>query len=136
MAYRSDQGDEVTLAVLHSFVPNQSDAWQYTLDYLTEYYERALTHQREVVALRLPSKSLLALSVNDAPQFRCGNRWRLSGAGETIWPSERQSFILPSLRRRGIRTSRRNPSLGRTDALPTNRCDPPPIGVCGLLEGS
>ena len=69
MEYRSDQGDEVTLAVLHSFVPNQSDAWQYTLDYLTEYYERALTHQREVVALRLPSKSLLALSVNDAPQF-------------------------------------------------------------------
>ena len=69
MEYRSDQGDQLTLAVLHSFVPNQSDAWQYTLDYLTEYYERALTHQREVQALRLQAKSLTELSAKDAPQF-------------------------------------------------------------------
>jgi len=69
MEYRSNQGEAVTLAVLHSFVPNQSDAWQYTLDYLTEYYERALTHRRDAEALPPPSKSLVALSVGDAPQF-------------------------------------------------------------------
>lgn len=69
MEYRSDLGEQLTLAVLHNFVPNQSDAWQYTIDYLTEYYERALTHQREVQAMSLQSKSLTDLTAKDAPQF-------------------------------------------------------------------
>lgn len=69
MEYRSDLGDRLTLAVLHNFVPNQSDAWRYTLDYLTEYYERALTHQREVQAMNLQAKSLMELTAKDAPQF-------------------------------------------------------------------
>jgi trehalose synthase-fused probable maltokinase len=37
-------GDETrTAAILSEFVPNEGDAWQYTLDTLGEYYERAAT---------------------------------------------------------------------------------------------
>jgi maltose alpha-D-glucosyltransferase/alpha-amylase len=33
-----------TLAILQGFVPNEGDAWTFTLDALGPYYERALTH--------------------------------------------------------------------------------------------
>jgi maltose alpha-D-glucosyltransferase/alpha-amylase len=40
--YRSGRGESATVAVLQSFVPNQGDAWEYTLHALGQFYERAL----------------------------------------------------------------------------------------------
>jgi maltose alpha-D-glucosyltransferase/alpha-amylase len=40
--YRSGRGEPATVAVLQSFVPNQGDTWEHTLDALSRYYERAL----------------------------------------------------------------------------------------------
>ncbi|RIK82239.1 MAG: maltose alpha-D-glucosyltransferase [Planctomycetota bacterium] len=40
LEYRAADGDRYTLAVLHEFVANQSDAWVYTLDELDRYLER------------------------------------------------------------------------------------------------
>jgi maltose alpha-D-glucosyltransferase/alpha-amylase len=42
--YRRRRGDLMTLAILQEFVPNSGDAWTYTLDSLTHYFERALAH--------------------------------------------------------------------------------------------
>lgn len=42
LEYRPNQGEVRTVAVLHSFVPNQGDAWRYTLDTLGRYCETAL----------------------------------------------------------------------------------------------
>jgi len=40
--YEHSKGEPLTLAVLQGFVPNQGDAWEYTLDALDEYFERVL----------------------------------------------------------------------------------------------
>ena len=42
LEYRPEPGEPVTLAVLQGFVPNQGDAWRYTLDFLGHYFEEAL----------------------------------------------------------------------------------------------
>ena len=42
LEYRPESGEPVTLAVLQGFVPNQGDAWHYTLDFLDHYLEEAL----------------------------------------------------------------------------------------------
>ncbi|HVA65658.1 MAG TPA: maltose alpha-D-glucosyltransferase [Elusimicrobiota bacterium] len=39
ITYRSRQGESRTLAVLHSYVANRGDAWQYTLDALRRYFD-------------------------------------------------------------------------------------------------
>ncbi|HTI49601.1 MAG TPA: hypothetical protein VL475_01565, partial [Planctomycetaceae bacterium] len=41
--YRSRRSEPMTLAVLHGFVPNEGDAWQYTLDLLSVFFERVAT---------------------------------------------------------------------------------------------
>ena len=43
LEYRPRRSVPMTLAVLHQFVPNQGDAWQYTLDEVSRFYERVLT---------------------------------------------------------------------------------------------
>ncbi|UCC74075.1 MAG: maltose alpha-D-glucosyltransferase [Gemmatimonadota bacterium] len=40
--YMRERGEPVTLAVLQEFVPNEGDAWEYTLDALDGYFERVL----------------------------------------------------------------------------------------------
>ena len=60
LEYRQDHGEPMTVAILHGFVPNQGDAWQYTLEALDHYFERALVH--EVRQPPLPQNPLIALS--------------------------------------------------------------------------
>jgi maltose alpha-D-glucosyltransferase/alpha-amylase len=46
--YRRRGAEPVTLGVLHRYVPNQGNGWQYMLDQLSHYFERvaALSHER------------------------------------------------------------------------------------------
>ncbi|MDP9022345.1 MAG: maltose alpha-D-glucosyltransferase, partial [Actinomycetota bacterium] len=46
LEYRRQRGEPLTLALLQGFVPNEGDAWAYTLDSLDRYYETALTETR------------------------------------------------------------------------------------------
>src|SRR5262249_11137008 len=48
-----------TLAVLHKFVPNQGTAWQYTLDQLSGYFERAAALSRDSRPAPPPEAPLL-----------------------------------------------------------------------------
>ena len=43
LEYSGDGIHPATLAIVHEFVPNEGDAWQYTLDALGRFYEQALT---------------------------------------------------------------------------------------------
>jgi maltose alpha-D-glucosyltransferase/alpha-amylase len=43
LEYIGDGAHPATLAIVHEFVPNEGDAWQYTLDALGRFYEQALT---------------------------------------------------------------------------------------------
>ena len=45
LEYQADGGEPATLAIIHRFVPNEGDAWQYTLDALGRFYERIVTER-------------------------------------------------------------------------------------------
>jgi maltose alpha-D-glucosyltransferase / alpha-amylase len=63
--YRSGRKDPLTLAILQRFVPNEGDAWQYTLDALRHYYDRAATQPEPNLAL--PAAPLLDLAAGEIP---------------------------------------------------------------------
>jgi maltose alpha-D-glucosyltransferase/alpha-amylase len=48
---RKRRSEPMTLAILQAFVPNEGDAWQYTLDRLSSFYERAIAVGEEISQL-------------------------------------------------------------------------------------
>jgi maltose alpha-D-glucosyltransferase/alpha-amylase len=58
--YRAKKGKPVSLATLQVFVPNQGDAWQYTLDSLNRYFQYVLAHPTVQVP-PIPHKHMLSL---------------------------------------------------------------------------
>jgi len=60
LEYHRKKGEIITLATLQSFVPNEGDAWQYTLDFLNRYFEYVLAHPTVQVP-PIPEKHLLSL---------------------------------------------------------------------------
>ena len=48
LEYRLARQEPMTVAILHGYVPNQGDAWRYTLDNLDRYFERVLTHDQRL----------------------------------------------------------------------------------------
>src|SRR6202022_778668 len=65
LEYRRDAGEPVTLAVLQGYVPNQGDAWQYTLNTLARYFQG-----QELLTSEPPPlpRSLLQASAGDLPE--------------------------------------------------------------------
>jgi maltose alpha-D-glucosyltransferase/alpha-amylase len=57
--YRQDKSAPMTLGVLHGFVSNQGDAWEYTQDVLPQYFEHILARRTELEEVSLPEKHLL-----------------------------------------------------------------------------
>ncbi len=60
LEYQRRKGKTTTLAILQSFVPNEGDAWQYTLDTLNRYFQYVLAHPTVQVP-PISQKHLLAL---------------------------------------------------------------------------
>ncbi len=60
LEYRQGRGKAMSLAILQGFVPNEGDAWQYTLDSLERYFDGALSHPT-VQAPPIPRKHLMSL---------------------------------------------------------------------------
>ncbi len=67
LEYRRPREEPITLGILHGFVANQGDAWNYTLDALGHYFETALAQRRELVAELIPPQPLLALTREEIP---------------------------------------------------------------------
>jgi maltose alpha-D-glucosyltransferase/alpha-amylase len=89
------------VAILHGFVPNQGDAWGYTLDVLDRYFEAALA-QSITAQPTVPRKPLLALTEEEVPPF----------VGELIGP------YLPSVRLLGQRTAELHLALASDSSDP------------------
>jgi len=70
--YRRGRQEPLTVAILQGLMPNQGDAWQYTLDELERYFERVLTGQPGVEEVSMPAKSLLDL-VEEEPSQLAGD---------------------------------------------------------------
>jgi maltose alpha-D-glucosyltransferase/alpha-amylase len=47
LEYQADGAEPATLAIVHRFVPNEGDSWQYTLDVLGRFLEHAVTDRIE-----------------------------------------------------------------------------------------
>jgi maltose alpha-D-glucosyltransferase/alpha-amylase len=58
---RRNHAEPLTMAILQGFVPNQGDAWGYSLDQLGRYYETVLTRSQGIEAADLPPASPVAL---------------------------------------------------------------------------
>jgi maltose alpha-D-glucosyltransferase/alpha-amylase len=64
--YQRKGGAAMTLGILQQFVPNVGDAWSYTLDSLSHYFERALAHPEAEVP-GLPQPPVLDLLNDEFP---------------------------------------------------------------------
>jgi maltose alpha-D-glucosyltransferase/alpha-amylase len=65
LEYRRDSGEPVSLAVLLGYVPNQGDAWQYTLNTLSHFYHGAELLETEPPAI---PRNLLHASAGQLPE--------------------------------------------------------------------
>jgi maltose alpha-D-glucosyltransferase/alpha-amylase len=65
--YRATNGETTTLGVLHKYVPNEGDVWQYTGDVLQRYYERTAALLPEIdVSGPMNAERLVAL-IDEGP---------------------------------------------------------------------
>jgi maltose alpha-D-glucosyltransferase / alpha-amylase len=66
--YRSPRQEPATIAILHGYVLNEGNAWQYTLDAVARFYEQALTLAPEETSAVDISQPLLSLAKHDLPE--------------------------------------------------------------------
>ncbi len=64
LEYRVGRTEPLTMGVMHGFVPNQGDAWEYTRRELNRYFERAATRTQLVPP---PDKPLVELLAEKSP---------------------------------------------------------------------
>lgn len=69
LEYHRHKAEPSTLAILHAFVPNHGDAWQFSLDFLGRYFEGVLARPGDERANlpKQPESSWLDLAVDDIP---------------------------------------------------------------------
>ena len=70
--YRSDRGGEpTTLAIMQGFTTNSGDAWQYTLDAISRYFEHVLSDPdaRERIERAMPKDSVFELAQKPASEL-------------------------------------------------------------------
>jgi maltose alpha-D-glucosyltransferase/alpha-amylase len=102
LEYRPDDGEPVHLAILQGFIPNQGDAWSYTLDALGRYFEQALASTDPPSAPATADQHPLVL-MNQDPAPKVADL-----IGE----------YLESARLLGVRTAQMHNALAQTDGLP------------------
>jgi maltose alpha-D-glucosyltransferase/alpha-amylase len=65
LEYRRGEGEPITLGILQGFISSKGDAWSFTLDALSSYYERVVAHAGDLRPEVLPEKSLWELVDQD-----------------------------------------------------------------------
>jgi maltose alpha-D-glucosyltransferase/alpha-amylase len=67
--YRKPGSEPRVIGILHAFVPNQGDAWTYTLDAVERYFERVLSKKTEIQEIPEPPPSLSGLDFHEIPEI-------------------------------------------------------------------
>ncbi len=107
LEYFGNDGKQITLGILQSYVPNHGDAWQYTLKALAAYYEHAQSGGG-IRLEKLPHAPTLALADWDVP----------SDAKQGI------GSYLESARLLGVRTAQLHIALSATQDQPAFAPEP------------
>jgi len=64
---RKGKAEPATVGILQGLVPNEGDAWSYTLDRLDDYFDEILTRQPDNEQAALPASSLVELTEQEIP---------------------------------------------------------------------
>ena len=64
---RAGSAEPTVLAILQRYIPNEGDAWSYTLDVVSRYFEEALAAGPEAVPLAAPVLPLMELASQEVP---------------------------------------------------------------------
>jgi maltose alpha-D-glucosyltransferase/alpha-amylase len=67
LEYHPDTGPATALGILQAFVPNEGDAWAYTLDHLQHYIEAVLALPPDEAPPTVPSSDAVTLAMADIP---------------------------------------------------------------------
>jgi maltose alpha-D-glucosyltransferase/alpha-amylase len=67
--YRRPDSEPIVVGMLRAFVPNQGDAWVYTLDSVERYFERVLSKKSEIQEIPKAPTSLLKIDFHDIPMI-------------------------------------------------------------------
>ncbi len=67
LEYRCGRQKPQTIGILQGFTPNQGDAWEYTLNSLTHYFEHVLATQTDKAPPPAPPASFLELAQTPVP---------------------------------------------------------------------
>jgi maltose alpha-D-glucosyltransferase / alpha-amylase len=106
--YHAANGESITLGILQAYVPNESDAWAYSLDSVDQAYDRAL----EAADISLPASPSVARLVEVA---RTG-----ASAHATAWVGP----FLESVRLLGVRTAELHRVLATASSDPAFAAEP------------
>ncbi len=66
LEYQRPRGEPKTMAVIHGYVPNEGDAWRFTLDALDQYFESALSRPKDAQPA-VPAAEMLIGSLDLEP---------------------------------------------------------------------
>ena len=71
LEYRNGRKEPMTLGILQEFVPNEGDAWSYTLDAVRDYLERVVTRVANVDLkdVPVPTESFCGLLERETPSL-------------------------------------------------------------------
>ena len=69
LEYRRREGEAIAIGVLQGYIRDTRSAWDYTLDTLRDYFERALVQQIDPSDAPLPPSSVRALADCKLPEF-------------------------------------------------------------------
>ncbi|MDP3939880.1 MAG: putative maltokinase, partial [Deltaproteobacteria bacterium] len=67
LEYAAGREAPMTLGFVQGYVPNEGDAWRYTLDELGRYFERALEHRSDEQRPDTRARALLSLTSEEVP---------------------------------------------------------------------
>ncbi len=67
LEYAAGREAPMTLGFVQGYVPNEGDAWRYTLDELGRYFERALEHRSDEQRTDTRARALLSLATEEPP---------------------------------------------------------------------
>jgi len=67
LEYQGAKSEPITIGVLQGLVPNQGDAWRYTLDSLRRYFEDCLTRQTDAAGLPMSKEHIVDLVEKGIP---------------------------------------------------------------------